>query len=170
MALMTSLIILLSLALIALIIISVFRINAVYLYFSLAVGYVLASTLSGDTNSLLSLFSSNNSNSHLSNVKLIILAIPVIATALFMLKSIKKKRILINLLPAISFVILAIILVVPLLPISATDKLTQTNYWINFSKARDLLIELSALVSLGILFIERIGRSKFKEHGSRHFK
>ncbi len=170
MALMTSLIVLISAVLLVLVIVSVFRINAVYLYFSLAVGYVLASTLSGDTNSLLALFSSSNTSSHLSNVKLIILAIPVLATALFMFKSIKKKRILINLLPALAFIVLAIILIVPLLPNSNTDSLIKTSYWNDFTKMRDLMIELSALVALSILFIERIGRKKFKEHSPKRYR
>ena len=170
MALMTSFIVLISVALLVLIIVSVARINAVYLYFSLAVGYVLASTLSGDTNSLLSLFSSSNTNSHLSNVKLILLAIPVIATAFFMFKSVKKKRIVINLLPTLAFIVLAVILVIPLLPNSNTDSLIKSSYWIDFTKLRDLMIELSALISLSVLFIERIGRKKFKEYNSKRYR
>ncbi len=167
---MTPIIILLAIGIVLLVLISIFRINAVYLYFSLAVGYVLASNLSTDTNSLLSLFSSSTSSGSLTSIKLILLLIPVIVTFLFMFRSIKKNKIVINLLPAVAFLALGYLLIVPILPSGLSSSIVKSSYWLNFIKAKDLLIELSALVSLSLLFIERMGKKRFKEHSGKHFR
>lgn len=155
---------------IVLAIITILRINAIYLYFSLAVGYVLTNTISSDTNSLMSLFSSSSSPTILNNIKLIILFVPVVATALFMFRSIKKKKIIINLLPSIAFIILGLFLVIPLMTSSSSSFITSSSYWSNIVKAKDLLIEMSALITLTIMYIERLGRHSLRESKRKYYR
>lgn len=164
-------IIFLAIILIPTIVIVLLRINAVFLFFSLCLGYVLSNLITGDTNSIINLFNPINVNSPLiktNSLKIIILFIPVIITAMFMLRSVKGRKNSLNILPAIGFSVLGLILVTPFLSHGISSQYSQSQYWLQIVKAKDLVIELVALVALMFLFLERIdGHDSHRSHKSK---
>ncbi len=138
-----------------------FRINAVFLFFSLCLGYVLSGVIGGDSSSLLSLFSKSFNSPTVTQpdtLKLIVLFIPVLLTAMFMFKSVKKNRALLNLIPAFCFSVLALILISPLISRHLLLSYSQSSFYLQLVKAKDLILELISLVILFFLFLDRLNR------------
>lgn len=152
------------------IVIVILRINAVFLFFSLCLGYVLSSLITGDTNSLINLFNPANGSSLVktNSLRIIILFVPVVITAMFMFRSVKGRKKSLNILPAIGFSLLGLILVTPFLSHNVTIQYNQSQYWLQIMKAKDLIIELVAMIALLFLFLERIdGHGSHRSHKSK---
>ena len=158
-------IILLLIVLLPALIVTWFRINAVFLFFSLCLGYVLANIVSGDGTSLVYLLRNSLKTSMITppdNLKLVILFTPVLLTIMFMFRSIDKSKALLNLIPSLCFTILILFLASPLVGSHLLGSINQSSFYIQLIKAKDLVLELISLVVLFFLFVDRLNR-----HGSQ---
>lgn len=135
---------------------TVFRINAVMVFLSLCLGEVLVRYVASDANSMISLFAPNISPIGLSFVQLVVLLLPVVLTAIFMVLSIEGNgRIALNILPALGVGLLGVLLTVPLLPNGAQSAIQQETLWLQLSKLQALIVGVSALLSLVFLWGQR---------------
>jgi len=131
----------------------VLRINAALVFLSLCLGDVLVQFVSGDTNSFLGTFTGHNASTQL--IKLGLLLLPVILTALFMVRTIKGSRIILNILPATGVGLLGALLAVPLLPRATAVTIMNSGLWQTVQRGQDLIVGSSALVCLFVLWLLR---------------
>src|SRR5258705_10570148 len=96
--------ILAAIVLVPVLLLSFFKINATLVFLSLCLGDVLVQFVAPDANSFLQLFSANipqGVDTGNDTVKIILLLLPVILTAAFMIRTVKGTgRLLLNVLPA----------------------------------------------------------------------
>jgi hypothetical protein len=166
---MMSLIIFGVLVILPIIITVIFRINGAVLFMSLCVGEVLVQYMAGDANSLITTISSIHGNQIAnSTIRLILLLIPPVLTALFMFHSIPKgAKAILNVLPALGVGLLTALLVKPLLSSSYQRTLEHSNLWHQFSQAQALVVGTGAVLSLLFLWFQRQG-SHEHGHSSKH--
>jgi len=151
--------------LIPVILIFIFSVNAIYLFFSLLIGYLLTNLLPGNVNRLVNLLSSTEiiHVSRTYNSRLVILYLPVVLTFLLMVKSIKGYKRLINIVPSICFSLLAIILTVPFIKSSDIRDITDNNLFNQLMINKSLIIVLISVVVLFFIFLERFKHKKSKK-------
>ncbi|MHB1865485.1 MAG: hypothetical protein ACYCPS_05005 [Candidatus Saccharimonadales bacterium] len=148
------------------------RVNAVIIFLGLCLGYIL-SEFDGTNKEVTKLAGSTKFIEHLggsSNVHLILLLLPPIILLLFSLKTASGSKYSLNLLPAIATGILAVIVVVPLLPVNTAVKVMNGSLWADVIKYQGTLIGLSILVVTIMLILEHSkisGLSKSKSHKSK---
>jgi hypothetical protein len=165
-----------SLALIVLvpvIVLMLMRINAVLVFLSLCLGDVLVQFVAGDTRSFISLFASKNPkivNASTSDIKIALLLLPVVLTAIFMIRTVKgRTKLMMNLLPAAGVGLLAALLIVPLLSPGLRYSITGSTLWQQVQRAEDLIVGVSALICLLVLWLQRPKTGKEgKHHGKKH--
>lgn len=154
--------------------IMILRINAVLVFLSLCLGDVLVQFVAPDAKSFVQLFAGQNSqltNLVSDNIKVVLLLLPVVLTAVFMIRSIKgHAKLLLNLLPAVGVSLLAALLVVPLLSSSMRHGIVDSNYWTQVQRAQDLIVGSSSVICLLVLWLQRPkkhgdGESKHSKHG-----
>lgn len=147
-----------------------FKINATLVFLSLCLGDVLVQFVAPDANSFLQLFSArvpDSVDSGNDTVKIVLLLLPVILTAVFMVKTVKgHSRILLNLLPAAGVGLLGALLVVPLLPTELSLNIVDSSLWEQLQKAQNLVVGGSALACLFVLWLSRpkAGHGKHTKH------
>jgi hypothetical protein len=144
------------------------RINAALVFLSLCLGDVLVQFVAPDANTFLQLFSAHvpsgidNGND---NLKLILLLLPVVMTAIFMIRTVRGTgRLLLNVLPAAGVGLLGALLVVPLLPPGLSHNIVDSDLWSQVQKAQNLIVGASALTCLLVLWLQR------PQAGARHGK
>lgn len=150
----------------------VLRINAALVFLSLCLGAVLVQFVAGDTNSFLAMFSSSHTAQSVaasgnSAVKLGLLLLPVILTAIFMIHTVKGSRLVLNILPAAGVGLLGGLLVVPLLSAGLSHNIVNSSLWGQAQRAQDLIVGLSAVVCLFVLWLQRPKTGEDK-HGKHH--
>ena len=169
---MTPVVLLSCIVLVPVVVLMLLRVNAALVFLSLCLGSVLTRFLGPDTNSLLGLFSAHAPNNiGLSQItaQLVLLALPVIVTTLFMIKSVPKGfKLMFNLLPAIGVGSLAALLAVPLLPATTAHKIMTTSLWLQAMRAQDLIVGISALICIFALLSVRPPKSHGDKHGKKH--
>jgi hypothetical protein len=89
------------------------------------------------------------------NIKLALLLIPPVLTAIFMVRTVKGGKLSPNIIPAIGIGLLAAFLVVPLLPESTLASITTNSVWVQLNKFQGIIIGISSLVVLVLLFLHR---------------
>jgi len=152
--------------LIPIFLIFIFGVNAIYLFFSLLIGYLLTNLLPGNVNRLVNLLS-NTQIIHVSrtyNSRLVILYLPVLLTFFFMIKSVKGHKRFINLIPSICFSILAIFLTLPFIKTSDLRNITDNSLFNQLIINKSLIIVLISLIILFFIFFERFKSKKSKKH------
>ena len=169
---MTPVVLLSLIVLIPVMLLMVLRVNAALVFLSLCLGAVLTRFLGPDTDSLLNLFSTHTSKtitaSH-TTAQLALLAIPVVITILFMIKSVPKGlKLALNVLPAAGVGLLAALLAVPLLPESTSNAIVATGLWQQAQRAQDLIVGVSALITLFALLSLRPKASHEEKHSKKH--
>lgn len=145
----------------------VLRINAALVFLSLCLGDVLVQFVGGDTDSFVGLFSAKTSSSvsaSNNDIKLLLLLLPVVLTAIFMIRTVKGSRLLLNLLPAAGVGLLGSLLVVPLLPPGTTHNIVNSNVWLQVTRSEDLIVGASALLCLLVLWLQRPKAGSGKHH------
>lgn len=162
-----------AIVLIPLVILMVLRINAALVFLSLCLGNILVQFISPDANSFLQLFSAKvpqGQDLGNDNVKLILLLLPVVLTALFMIKTVRGNgKLILNVLPAAGVGMLGGLLVVPLLPAGLSSNIVNTSLWSQALRAQDLIVGLSALICLFVLWLQRPKAGGGEEkHGKKH--
>jgi len=163
--------ILAAIVLVPVIILLALRINAAIVFLSLCLGDVLVQFVSPDANQFLALFSAHvpkgldNGND---TIKILLLALPVALTAIFMIKTVSGyPRMVLNLLPAIGVGLLGSLLITPLLPLSLSHNIIDSSLWTQIKNAQDLIVSSSALVCLLVLWLQR---PKSGSHNGKHSK
>ncbi|HEY5442006.1 MAG TPA: hypothetical protein VIJ68_00535 [Candidatus Saccharimonadales bacterium] len=145
------------------------RVNAALVFLSLCLGDVLVQFVAKDTTEFLTLHANQVSqitNSGNNNIKLILLLLPVVLTAVFMIRTVRGNgRLLLNILPAAGVGLLGALLVVPLLPPGLAHNVVGSTLWNQVTRAQDLIVGASALVCLFVLWLQRP-----KTGGAKHGK
>lgn len=169
---MTPTIILAAIVLAPVVILMLLRINAALVFLSLCLGNVLVQFIASDTNDFMGLFSAHVSsgvNATDDNIKLVLLLLPVVLTAIFMIRTVRtKSRLLLNALPAAGVGMLGAFLVVPLLPGDLSRQITDASLWSQAQRAQALIVGGSALVCLLVLWLQRPKAGGDGKHGKKH--
>lgn len=138
----------------------IFRVNALYLFVSICVGYLLQFALSDDVDlAIATIIKGSNS---MIVARLVLLAVPIILT-LFMLRKTAGKLLLFQLLPLIFSGLLLAALALPLLPPTTEQAIYDSSYGGNIRGAQDLVIATAVVSNLVLMW------TLFKHHGkSKH--
>lgn len=169
-----SLITLIAIIVVPIVLLMVLRINATLVFLSLCLGSVLTRFVADDAGFLMSLASNNvpQAGSLTSaSIKLGLLLLPVILTAVFMIKTVRgTAKLLLNILPAAGVGLLGALLAVPFLPTATAANITSSSLWQEITKAQDLVVGLSALLCLFVLWLQRPKTGGSEEHHGKHHK
>lgn len=152
-----------------LVVLTFLRINAVMVFLGLCLGEVMLKYVGADANSVLHFLLPHASGTvSVSTIDLFLLLGPAVATAVFMVFSVRGKiRMLINIFPAAGTTFLGVLLVVPILAPGLRYAIENLSLWQNLLRAQDLIVGVSALMSLIYLWAQRPHHHK-KEEGSKH--
>lgn len=147
------------------------RINAVLVFLSLCLGNVLVQFVAQDADAFFSLLETSNITEkvHTTNntLQLLLLLLPVVLTAIFMIRTVRgTSRLLLNVLPALGVGLLGALLVVPLLPPGLSHNIVRSDLWHEVERAQNLIVGASALVCLFVLWLQRpkTGEAKHGKH------
>jgi len=148
-----------AIVLVPIIILLVLRINATLVFLSLCLGDVLVQFVAPDANSFFQLFSARlpaGIDKGNNMIKITLLLLPVVLTAIFMIRTIKGRgRLVLNVLPAAGVGMLGALLVVPLLPTGLGYHIIDSSLWPQVLKLQNLIVSASALVCLLVLWLQR---------------
>jgi hypothetical protein len=160
-----------AIVLVPVIVLMFLRINAALVFLSLCLGDVLVQFVAKDTSNYLTLHANNvphqASTAGGSTIKLFLLLLPVVLTAIFMIRTVNGHgKLLLNLLPAAGVGMLGGLLVVPLLPSGLGYNIIASSLWTEVIKTQDLIVGGSALICLLVLWLQRpkIGLKHSKHH------
>lgn len=146
------------------------RINATLVFLSLCLGNLLVEFVAGDAHSLLMMGAKHDSATIDPYVKAGLLLLPVILTAVFMIKTIKGGgKLFLNIFPAIGVGLVGALLAVPLLPPGLARSVTHNNIWTQAIRLETLIVGASTLVCLLFLWMQRPKHKKADEGaGKQH--
>jgi hypothetical protein len=136
------------------------RINATLVFLSLCLGNVLVQFVAKDTTDYLVLHANQvpqqAANAGGNTIKLFLLLLPVVLTAIFMIRTVHGRgKLLLNTLPAAGVGLLGALLVVPLLPSGLSHNVLKSSLWTQATNAQDLIVGASAFVCLLVLWLQR---------------
>lgn len=150
----------------------VLRINAALVFLSLCLGNVLVQFVAEDADSFMTILQSYQPGQipDASNdmTKLVLLLLPVVLTAIFMIKTVRGSKLVINFLPALGVGLLGALLVVPLLGEGLSLDIMNSTLWIEASKAQNLIVGSSSLICLFVLWLQRPKTGDGEKHGKHH--
>ncbi len=167
-------IILIAMIAVPVVLMMVLRINAALVFLSLCLGSVLATYVAEDAGFLMTLFANDVPKAGSltdSSIKIALLLLPVVLTAIFMIRTVRGPRLALNILPAIGVGLLGALLVVPLLPPEVSDGITALPLWTKVTNMQDLIVGASALLCLLVLWMQRPktgGEGKHSKHHKYH--
>jgi len=157
--------------LIPIVVLMFFKINAALVYLSICLGNVLVQFVAPDAKQFVSLFSAHvpkGVDTGDTLIKLTLLFLPVVLTAIFMIKTIHGKgKLILNLLPSIGASLLICLLLTPLLHDSISNSILQTKLWGQLQRSEDLIIGISSLICLLVLWLQRPKTGSKKEKHSK---
>lgn len=146
------------------VVLMVLRINATLVFLSICLGDVLVQFVGKDASSILTAM-----GVHLGGqtIKLFLLALPTVLTAVFMIKTVRGSKLVINALPAVGAGLLLALLIVPLLPMNMNVNILSSSLWHQVQAAQDMIVGLSALLCLFVLWLQR-PKAGDDKHGKKH--
>jgi len=169
---MTPVAVLAAIVLVPIVLLMVLRINATLVFLSLCLGNILVQFIAPDANSFLALFSARvpkGVDTGSNTIKIILLLLPVVLTAIFMIKTVRGNgKLALNLLPAAGVGLLAGLLLVPLLPPGTSHNILHSDVWQKMQQTQDLIVGLSALICLLVLWLQRPKVAPHDKHGKHH--
>ena len=145
------------------------RINAALVFLSLCLGNVLVQFVASDASAWLTTFSSSHTTTVVtttnSNIKIGLLLLPALLTAVFMIRTVSgNSRLLLNLLPSVGVGLLGALLVVPLLTPDLSHNIIASSLWFQAQQFQNVIIGASAVVCLVILWLQRPKAGGSKKH------
>jgi hypothetical protein len=156
------------------VVLMVLRINAALVFLSLCLGNVLVQFVASDASSWLTTVTSSHTTTVVattnSNIKIGLLLLPAILTAIFMIRTVAgMPRLVLNVLPAIGVGLLGALLIVPLLTPNLSHNIIASPLWGNAQQAENIIVGGSAVVCLVILWMQRpkAGGGKHKSHSHK---
>lgn len=144
--------VLLGLVVLPVVLLMALRVNAALVFLSLCLGDVLVQFVAADAGSILPAMGMHFG---LQTIKLILLGIPVVLTTIFMVRTVRGSRLLLNLLPAAGVGLVGAFLIIPLLPPHLAANVVDSALWRQIKAAQDLIVGLSALLCLLVLWLQR---------------
>lgn len=168
---MTPVVTLAAIILIPVVVLMVLRINATLVFLSLCLGNVLVQFVAADANDFIALFSTAPGSHVPENnfLKLILLLLPVILTAVFMIRTVRGRgRLFLNALPAAGVGLLGALLVIPLLPPGLGHDIVSSSLWSEVQQTQTLIVGTSALVCLLVLWLQRPKTGGEGKHSKHH--
>ena len=166
---MTPTVTLAAIVLVPVLVMMLLRINAALVFLSLCLGDVLVQFVAPDANDFMSLFGGKAAHADANTIKLLLLGLPVVLTAVFMIRTVSgSMRLLLNALPAIGAGLLAALLVVPLLSAGLRHNVVDSSLWQQVQRAQDLIVGTSALLCLFVLWLQRPKAGGEGKHGKHH--
>ncbi len=139
------------------------RTNGAVVFFSLCAGSVLATQLGGETSLFISSFIKNGDTSRaIASICLILL--PAIFSAIILRKSVSSGKFLANILPCIAVGALAVLLIVPNIPGTIREQLTNNQGWDYLDKFQPIIIVVGILSSIFLLWLNNKSHSKKHKH------
>src|SRR5665213_354331 len=137
---MTPIMLMAIIVLVPVVIAIVLRVNAAVLFMSLCVGAVLMQFVSKDAASFASAVSPRG-NVGIDTARLMLLLIPPVLTAVFMIHSIHgSTKVALNVIPAIGVGLLAALLIEPLLTAGTRGTLEHSSIWHQFLQAETMIV------------------------------
>ena len=150
------------------------RINATLVFLSLCLGSVLVQFVAKDTTNFLTLHASQvpkQTSIGGNNVKLALLLLPVVLTAIFMIRTVHgKAKLYLNVLPSAGVGMLGALLVVPLLPAGLAHNVVLSPLWSKATNVQDIIVGASALICLLVLWLQRPKTGHSEEKKSKKGK
>lgn len=153
--------------------IMVLRINAALVFMALCLGSVLTQFVADDAGWLMTLAAPNVPKAGSvteSMVKIGLLLLPPLLTAVFMIRTVSGSKLLLNALPAAGVGLLAALLVVPMLPAGTAVPILASQLWQEVVKLQDLIVGSSALLCLLVLWMQRPKTGHEGKHHKHHGK
>jgi hypothetical protein len=149
-----------------LVILAVLRINGVMVFLALCLGAVMLKYVGSDTNAVLNFLLPHASGDvSKSTVDLVLLLGPAVATAVFMFFSVKgHMRMILNILPSAGAAFLGVLLAVPVLAPGLRYSIETQSFWQQLIRAQDLVIGVTALMSLIYLWTQRAHHRREGKH------
>ncbi len=147
------------------ILMTVLRINAPLVFLSVCLGNVLLQFVGKEAVYFVNLLLPSNTVASKMTVQLALVLIPVVLTMIFMIKSVKGNRVLLNILPAVGASFLLLFIVKPILSLNVNGQIEASTLWAPIEQMQELIIGASSLLCLFFLWIQR---PKSNEHGKRH--
>ncbi|HEY4964338.1 MAG TPA: hypothetical protein VIH90_06630 [Candidatus Saccharimonadales bacterium] len=147
------------------------KVNAVLVYLTLCLGAVLSQFVSNNSQLNSFVVKSSMVNKYLggsSNIRLGLVIIPPILTAIFMIRTAKGHKLSINIVTSLAVGLLALFLVVPLLPISISTSISTSSLWNQLSKYEGMIVGLSSVLVLVLLILHRSKMSSGGSHNKYH--
>lgn len=147
----------------------VLRINAALVFLSLCLGDVLVQFVAPDANSFMPFFAGPGATADANTVKLALLGLPVLLTAVFMIRTVNGSvKLLLNALPSAGTGLLAALLVTPLVSAGLRHNIVDSALWQQVHRAQDLIVGSSALICLLVLWMQRPKTGGEGKHGKHH--
>jgi hypothetical protein len=144
------------------VILTFLRANAATAFLALCLGSVLGSFVAKDLVSLLKGYIAPATDITETIASLVLLWLPVLLVAIFMMKTIAPKQRLVNLIPAFAVGILGALLSVPFLTPDIRASVMASDIWKNLDTYKALVVVIGTVVSLGLLRM----RKKSDDHKS----
>lgn len=148
------------------------RINAALVFLSLCLGDVLVQFVAPDANQFLALFAAHvpkGVDTGNNTIKILLLLLPVVLTAIFMIKTVKGYgKLALNILPAAGVGLLLTLLLTPLLPPGTSHNILNSKLWDQMQRAQDLIVGGSALICLLVLWLQRPKTGHDKGKHAKH--
>lgn len=145
------------------VLLTVLRASATLVFLGLCLGYVVMQFLGADARSFAAMFLGHEAVSA-NLLQLALLLIPPLLTMVFMARTVRGTRLLVNLIPAAAAGCLMVLLVVPLLSPGLSHAIMDMPLWHQAVRLQGLVIGTGALISLLFLWMLRPGRAGEK-HG-----
>jgi len=152
---MDPLFIVLLIALLPAVILTLFRANAATAFLALCLGSVLGEFLAGDVIGGLQGYIAPNSRFSESVVRLILLWLPVLLVAIFMMRTIAPRQRWINLLPALMVGLVGVLLSVPYLTPDVRAAVDQHAAWHFVENYQAIIVASATLMSLFLLRLRK---------------
>lgn len=140
----------------------ILRVNALYVYFSICVGYFLQSTLSDDIDLVLATIIKGSDSMVIA--RLVLLAVPIIVT-LYVLRKTQGKSFIFQVIPLILSGLFLAVLALPLLPTNVEQDIYGSQFGEGIRRSQDLIVAAASVSNLALAFM--LFKHK-KPHGKHH--
>jgi hypothetical protein len=144
------------------------RINAALVLLSLCLGDVIMRFASDDASQLIGTISSYGMSKN-AVVSLVLLLLPPILTAIFMIRTVRGGLgLLLNLVPAISVSVIGLLIAEPLFAPGLRGSIEQTIVWHYVTNLQTMVVLVSGIFSILIIWTQRPKRKHHDEEGKHH--
>lgn len=147
------------------VILTLLRANAATAFLALCLGSVLGSFVAKDLVSALKGYIAPATQMTETIASLILLWLPVVLVAIFMMKTIAPKQRIVNVIPALAVGLFGALLSVPFLTPELRSTVESNDIWKNIEAYKALIVAGGTVVSLGLLRMrKKNGDPKAKHH------